>query len=294
MIKSKANVDKRLALFTGLMLSIVSAWYAITGLAAIFSAAFWSVIIMGTALEIGKIITASYLYRNWKVLPFMMKSYFTVAVAILMFITSMGVFGYLSKAHIEQSASSGDVQSKIQMIDSRIERERDRVTRSETALKQLDLAINKIIEVNDATQGLRLRRSQEKERTTIKEEVKDAQKTIDNLQSERIPLSQQIREVEKEVGPIRYVAELLYGESTKEVLERSVRLMIIALVLVLDPLALLLIISSNVNYNNNIKTKSTNDKYVRDARNWFRSNANAVETDGKNWTEMPGVTITKK
>jgi hypothetical protein len=279
--------DKHLAISTGIILSIVSAYYAIVGLTIIFSAAFWPIIIMGSTLEVGKIITASYLYRNWSVIPFLMKSYFTVAVAILMFITSMGVFGFLSKAHIDQDLSSGDVQSKVEILDSKIQRERERIASNVSALKQLDSAVNKIIAEKDAEQGLRYRRNQEKERKSISSEIKDSQKNIDNFQTERLPLAKEIRVAEREVGPIRYVAELIYGESNKEILEKAVRFMIISLVLVLDPLALLLIVSANINYSLNSK------KYSLDARRWFKSNANAVATDGKNWTEMPNVTVTK-
>ena len=285
--------DKLLAISTGIILSIVSAYYAIVGLTIIFSAAFWPIIIMGSTLEVGKIITASYLYRNWSVIPFLMKSYFTVAVAILMFITSMGVFGFLSKAHIDQDLSSGDVQSKVEVLDSRIQRERERIASNVSALKQLDSAVNKIIAEKDAEQGLRYRRNQEKERKSISSEIKDSQKNIDNFQTERLPLAKEIRVAEREVGPIRYVAELIYGESNKEILEKAVRFMIISLVLVLDPLALLLIVSANINYSLKSKNINFSKKYSLDARRWFKSNANAVATDGKTWTEMPNVTVTK-
>jgi len=292
-MKIKINKDRSLAIFTGITLSFVSAWYAITGLAAIFSASFWPIVIMGTTLEIGKIITASYLYRNWSILPLLMRTYFSVAVAILMFITSMGVFGFLSKAHIDQNQSSGDVQSKIEMLDSKIEREKSRINTSALALNQLDSAVDKIISDKDAEQGLRYRKNQEKERLSINKEIKDAQKSIDELQTEKMPLAKEMRAAEKEVGPIRYVAELIYGESNKEILEKAVRFMIIALVLVLDPLALLLIVSANINYSQKSKPTDSSNKYSMDARKWFKSNANAVATDGKNWTEMQDVTVTK-
>jgi hypothetical protein len=127
----------------------------------------------------------------------------------------------------------------------------------------------------------------------INKEIKDAQKTIDELQTEKMPLAKEMRAAEKEVGPIRYVAELIYGESNKEILEKAVRFMIIALVLVLDPLALLLIVSANINYSQKSKPTDISNKYSAEARKWFKTNANAVATDGKNWMEMPDVTVTK-
>ena len=89
-------------LLTALGISAVAAYYSIVGLMAIFSASAMSIAIMGVVLEIGKLITASWLYQNWKRVPFLLKSYLTLAVIVLMFITSMGIFGYLSKAHIDQ------------------------------------------------------------------------------------------------------------------------------------------------------------------------------------------------
>jgi hypothetical protein len=280
------NLDKFWALLTGILLSFVSAYYAITGLAAIFAASFWPIVIMGTILEFGKIITASYLYRNWDILPFLMKTYFTIAVAILMMITSMGVFGFLSKAHIEQNASSGNVVSKIEIIDAKITRERERITAADNALKQLDSAVNKIIDKDNATVALRARASQNKERAAIKAEITEAQNTIEDLQNEKMPLSQQIREVEKEVGPIKYVSQLLYGESTKDDLEKAVRFMILALVLVLDPLALLLIVSANLHLKKD-------DEEELELPDIYSSDGNAVATDGNIWNTISDVKITK-
>ena len=93
-------------LITALGISAVAAFYSIVGLMAIFSASALSIAVMGIVLEIGKLITASWLYQNWKRVPFLLKSYLTIAVIILMFITSMGIFGYLSKAHIDQGSGT--------------------------------------------------------------------------------------------------------------------------------------------------------------------------------------------
>lgn len=289
----KLNPDRFLPLFTGMILSLVAAWYAIAGLIAIFAAAFWPILIMGSTLELGKILTASYLYRNWNNLPVLMKTYFTGAVVILMMITSMGVFGFLSKAHIEQNASIGDYQSKIEIIDSRIDSQKERIKSAQNKLKQIDTAINKYLERDVVTRALNIRRQQEAERKSIDKEIKEAQAEIERLQLERVPIAKEIREVEKEVGPIRYVAELIYGKSDKEILEKAVRLVIIALVLVLDPLALLLIISANRKIKPLPKNFKPNDKYEKDAKRWFKSNTTLVQTDGEEWKDVPGVTISK-
>ena len=107
-------------LITALGISAVAAFYSIVGLMAIFSASALSIAVMGIVLEIGKLITASWLYQNWKRVPFLLKSYLTIAVIVLMFITSMGIFGYLSKAHIDQGSGTSELYVKVERLDNRI------------------------------------------------------------------------------------------------------------------------------------------------------------------------------
>lgn len=288
--KSNINIDNAFALSAGLLISVISAWYSIVGLTAIFTGAFWSIIVMGVTLEFGKIITASYLYRNWKMMPLTMITYFSSAVVVLMLITSMGTFGYLSKAHIEQTASLTDIEAKIERLDSSLSRERIRITRADAAIKQLDNAIDVMIANDRATRGLQHRRDQEKERTQIQEEILVAQGVIDKLLDQRMPLSQQFRLHEREVGPIRYVAQLIYGKSDKEITEKAVRVIIILLVLVLDPLAVLLIM---ITTKRKEADEFSKQKYDYEAKKWLQKNANAVATDGKEWKDI-GVIVTKK
>lgn len=241
-----ANIDRWLILTTGIALSVVSAWYSVTGLTAIFAGAYWAIIILGATLEFGKIILASWLYRNWKYIPFLMKTYFTSALIILMIITSMGIFGFLSKAHLDQVAPTGDIVAKIERIDDTIARERTRITRAEQQLTQLDKAIDSIIDRNNRAQtALQIRQQQKKERDTLAAEIKDAQKNVDALLDEKAPLMKTTRAIKLEVGPIRYVAELIYGESNERDLESAIRMMILLLVFVIDPLAVLLIIAAS-------------------------------------------------
>lgn len=279
--------DRWAALAAGASISLVSAWYSIIGLTAIFAGAFWSIVIMGSVLEFGKIVTASYIYRNWSKMPIMMKSYFAVAVVILMLITSMGTFGYLSKAHIEQTAFSGDTQAKIERIDQNIAREKERITRADSISKQLDAAINAMISNDKISKGLEFRRKQEAERNEVLREIKSAQLNIDKLLDERLPLSQEIRIMQREVGPVRYVAELVYGESEPSILEKTVRWIIILLVLVMDPLAVLLIMTTTKKR----ETILPIDRYKREEQEWLSQNATA--TDGTNWKDMD-VVVKKK
>ena len=285
--QSRINLDNVLALSAGIAISAISAWYSIVGLTAIFAGAFWSIVIMGATLEIGKIITVTYLYRNWKSLSLLITTYFISAVMILMAITSMGTFGYLSKAHIEHTSDSQNIDAKLERIDQMITRERERIVRAERVQSQLDASINSLIDQKYVVIGLEARRKQESERKDIAERIREYQTTIDKLTDEKIPLQQSMRDARREVGPIRYVAELIYGSSDTELMERSIRGIIILLVLVLDPLAILLIMVST---HRAIPVAATSKaKYNK----WLRENANAVETDGHEWNDM-GVVIRKK
>lgn len=285
--QSRINLDNVLALTAGIAISAISAWYSIVGLTAIFAGAFWSIVIMGATLEIGKIVTATYLYRNWKSLSLLITTYFISAVMILMAITSMGTFGYLSKAHIEHTSDSQNIDAKLERIDQMITRERERIVRAERVQSQLDASINSLIDQKYVVIGLEARRKQESERKDIAERIREYQTTIDKLTDEKIPLQQSMRDARREVGPIRYVAELIYGSSDTELMEKSIRGIIILLVLVLDPLAILLIMVSTHRAIPVVATSKA--KYNK----WLRENANAVETDGNEWNDM-GVVIRKK
>lgn len=283
---SSSNIDNVFALLAGIAISGISAWYSIIGLTAIFAGAFWSIIIMGATLEIGKIITASYLYRNWKSLSIPVAGYFISAVLVLMLITSMGTFGYLSRAHIEQAAGSQNVDAQLERIDQSIARERERIVQSEGILKQLDASINSLIDQKHVILGLEARRKQEAERRLIADSIREYQTNIDKLRDEKMPLQQAIRDAKREVGPVRYVAELIYGASDTEIMDKSIRWIIILLVLVLDPLAVLLIMVSTQKYTSSPPMSKT--QYAK----WLRENANAVATNGTEWSDM-GVVITK-
>jgi len=237
-------------LATALLLSIVAAYYSVAGLVAIFSAATIPVIIMGSSLELGKIVATVWLHNNWKRVGWAFKVYLIPAVAFLMILTSMGIFGYLSKAHSDQSLVSGDVQSKIAIYDEKIKVSQDNIDVNRKALKQLDEAVDQVMGRSSSETGadkaVAIRKSQAKERTRLLAEIAAEQKTISNLRQERAPIAAEVRKVEAEVGPIKYIAALIYGDNPSDnLLERAVRWMIIMIVLVFDPLALTLILAAN-------------------------------------------------
>ena len=309
-----------LVLFTALTISGVAIWYSVAGLVAIFAAAAVPIIIMGASLEIGKLVTALWLHRNWKRAKWWLKSYLTVAVVVLMFITSMGIFGFLSKAHIEQNLASDTVEQRINILEGKIiaeekyiERQNDIIDRISNKDKTSNNRFDKDIaieqkKIDDAyvrlevldkdveaftsnnkgwggtkrvKQGLALKEQQAPEREALLKQIEKAQIKIDEIRSKndqsldsidvkieaveknifdansRIdgylleiePLKGDVMKLESEVGPIRYIAEFVYGEEAdRNLLEDAVRWVIITIIFVFDPLAVLLLIASQYHF----------------------------------------------
>jgi len=237
---------------TALALSACAAYYSVMGLVAIFAAAFYPILIMGSLLEISKLVVASWIYQNWKEVPRLMRYYFTSALVILMILTSMGIFGYLSKAHLDQAIPSGDVQSKLALIDEKIKTEKENVNASRKELTQLDAQVDQTIsrttEASGAERAIAIRRGQQKDRNRILNEIGASQTKIAKYQEERQPIASEVRKVEAEVGPIKYIAALIYGDNPEtDVLEKAVRWVIIMIVIVFDPLAVLMLVAANWN-----------------------------------------------
>ena len=235
-----------ITLLTALGISAVAAYYSIVGLMAIFSASAMSIAIMGVVLEIGKLITASWLYQNWKKVPFLLKSYLTLAVVVLMFITSMGIFGYLSKAHIDQGKGVAEIYLKVERLDNRIETERNTIARYEKQLTNLDTALNRYLDLGAVSKGLAKREEQEPERRELVRLINESQKRIDDFLTERSEYQLQINSFEVEIGPIKYISALIYGDEALDYIDTAVRAVILTLVFVFDPLAVLLLISANM------------------------------------------------
>jgi hypothetical protein len=232
------------------MISVIAAYYSVAGLTAIFSAAVVPVIIMGGALEAGKIVATVWLHNNWKRAGIAFKMYLIPAIVFLMLLTSMGIFGFLSKAHSDQSLVTGDAGSKVAIYDEKIQTARGNIDANRKALKQMDEAVDQVMgrstDEKGADKAVSIRRGQQKERARLLAEIAAEQKTIGTLSEERAPYAADLRKVESEVGPIKYIAALIYGdEASKTMLEAAVRWVIILIVVVFDPLALTLILAAN-------------------------------------------------
>ena len=205
--------------------------------------------VMASVLEFAKLVSAAWLHYEWERINYLVRTYFVIAVLILMFITSMGIFGYLSKAHLETSISAGgnnDLQ--IQMLERRIANEQKSIKDAELVLDQLDSTVQTLIDydrIRGDTGAIATRESQKEERNSLNETITTAINNIEGLQGELLPLKQQQLELEVEVGPLKYIAELIYGkEEARNNFDNAVRGIIILLVSVFDPLAVMLLIVS--------------------------------------------------
>jgi hypothetical protein len=257
-----------MALISGLSISAVAVYYSVAGLVSIFAAAVIPIIVMGVALEVSKLIATIWLKLNWQRAPFFIKAYMTTAVAILMIITSMGIFGFLSKAHSDAGLVSGDVQAKIAVYDEKIKTAKENIDANRKALKQMDEAVDQVMgrsqDEKGADKAVALRRGQAKERTRLLSEITAEQKVITQLSEERAPIAAEVRKVEAEVGPIKYIANFIYGDNPDaNVLEKAVTWVIIIIVIVFDPLAVILLLASQYSFQWFRKDDAEGDSPVR-------------------------------
>jgi len=239
-----------LILLIAILISAIAAYYSVVGLTAIFAAAVLPVMIMGGALEAGKIVATVWLHNNWQRIGWAFKTYLVPAIVFLMLLTSMGIFGFLSKAHSDQGLVSGDSQAKLAIYDEKIKTSRDNIETNRKALKQMDEAVDQIMgrstDEKGADKAVAVRRNQQKERTRLLAEIDAEQKKIARLNEEAAPIRAENRKIEAEVGPIKYIAALIYGDNPDaNLLEAAVRWVIILIVIVFDPLALTLILAGN-------------------------------------------------
>ncbi len=213
---------------------------------AIFAGATTAIMIMGVVLEIGKLICASWTFTNWKSCPVIMRSYFILAVVVLMLITSLGIFGFLSRAHITQSSPTALISERIERIDLKIDQRQTQIKRYQGRLDTLDQALQRYIELGAISKGLAKIGAMDNETSLLKTKVEGLENEIDGLSDEKYGLKTELNLAEVEVGPIRYVASMLYDDVSESQLEEAVRWIIILLIFVFDPLAVVLVIAANI------------------------------------------------
>jgi hypothetical protein len=258
-----------LALISAILISAVAAYYSIVGLVAIFSAAAIPIIIMGTALELSKLVATSWVYHNWDVAPRIVKYYLVMAVLLLMFITSMGIFGFLSKAHIDQTLGANTNTIVIKNLERELESEETNIRNNQRSLDTLD----RLVSDADPKAANFIRNRQKKERETINSNIRDSNNKIKALNTELEPLRKENAAFTAEVGPIKYIADLVYGEDSNKYIDNAIRWVIIIIVMVFDPLAIILLIAANIGLNKKIEKPVVDRKprQKKDNSSWINT-----------------------
>ena len=259
-----------LTFLSAISISIIAAGYSIVGLATLFAGAVVPIILMGSALEVGKLVAASWLYHNWNSdVPRLLKSYLFIAIIVLVFITSLGIFGFLSKAHLDQVKPTSSNNIKIELLDNQIKSQEIIIERSQNTLTLLDKALEVYIDKEYVTRGLKERKKQKPERDALTLAINEASDKIAELSDKKGSLKLEQDKIEAEVGPIKYVAELIYGENAKDMFDHAVRVVILILIFVFDPLAVLLLIAANISlrqWRKKRSIKKTEEKFDLESR----------------------------
>ena len=210
---------------TAIALSGIAAYYSVIGLAQIFPGSYWPIIVMGSVLEIAKLVTVSWLYNNWYVTVRIMRYYFLSAIMLLMVITSMGIFGYLSKAHLDSNVILCANSVQLKTLETQEKIAKDRLTYLLQRAGDPATASNK-----------------------IDRQIQETQTELKRISTEKLPLMAEENKLSAEIGPIKYIAELFYSKDDPGFIDKAVRAVIMVIIIVFDPLAVLLLIAANQTY----------------------------------------------
>ena len=214
-----------LPFLTAIGLSGIAAYYSVIGLAQIFPGSYWPIIVMGSVLEVSKLVTVSWLYNNWDVTVRIMRYYFLSAIILLMLITSMGIFGYLSKAHLDTNIVVGANSVQLKTLD----------TQEKIAKERLTYLLQRAGDPATATRKIDV-------------QIQETQAELKRISTEKLPLLSEENKLTAEIGPIKYIAELFYSKDDPNFIDKAVRSVILIIIIVFDPLAVLLLIASNQTY----------------------------------------------
>ena len=280
-----------LTFLSAISISVIAAGYSIVGLATLFAGAVVPIILMGSALEVGKLVAASWLYHNWNSeVPRLLKLYLFIAIIVLVFITSLGIFGFLSKAHLDQVKPTSSNNIKIELLDNQIKSQEIIIERSQNTLTLLDKALEVYIDKEYVTRGLKERKKQKPERDALTLAINEASDKIAELSDKKGSLKLEQDKIEAEVGPIKYVAELIYGENAKDMFDHAVRVVILILIFVFDPLAVLLLIAANISlrqWRKKRSIKKSEEKFDLESRlNRERKKAKRLNLKNRDYKKM--------
>ena len=256
-----------LTFLAAFLLSGMAAYYSVLGLALIFAGAFWPVVFMGSTLEFAKLVTASWLYRNWKVAPKLLKTYLVFAVVVLMLLTSMGIFGFLAKSHIDSTLDSGANSAELKVLNKQ----------EKNATERLDYLLKRAGNPETAS-------------ASIDRQIQTTQKELTTINKQRLPLLKSENKLNADVGPIKYVADMFFGTGDGA-LDKAVRLVIFTIMLVFDPLAVLLLIAGNISLRQKDEvqindTEISTESGVSTIQSVDEPESNKVEIEKENITSI--------
>ena len=284
-----------LTFVTSLAIAAVAAWYSIIGLTTIFSAAVIPIIIMGIVLEVGKLVSAAWVYNHWKETSMLLRTYLVSAIVVLMLITSMGIYGFLSKSHIDAGINTGEISVKIERVDNRIASEQRQIDRAEKNILEMDTTLEKTEYGFFDDSRLEERKRQSVEREQLNNIINKAEKNIDGLLDKKSEYELEVKNFEVEVGPIKYIAALIYGDEAKNYLDNTVRYVILLLIFVFDPLAVLLLISANMSYRKELELYQPEQKEFIESKEELPVEVEVEEkgipVNDSNWTTILGKTV---
>ena len=284
-----------LTFVTSLAIAAVAAWYSIIGLTTIFSAAVIPIIIMGIVLEVGKLVSAAWVYNHWKETSMLLRTYLVSAIVVLMLITSMGIYGFLSKSHIDAGINTGEISVKIERVDNRIASEQRQIDRAEKNILEMDTTLEKTEYGFFDDSRLEERKRQSVEREQLNNIINKAEKNIDGLLDKKSEYELEVKNFEVEVGPIKYIAALIYGDEAKNYLDNTVRYVILLLIFVFDPLAVLLLISANMSYRKELELYEPKKKEFVETKEELPVEVEVEEkgipVNDSNWTTILGKTV---
>lgn len=247
-----------LPFITAIALSAVAAYYSVIGLAQIFPGSYWPIIVMGSVLEFSKLVTISWLYNNWSVTMQAMRYYLLSAIILLMAITSMGIFGYLSKAHLDTNLNIGANSVQLKTLE----------TQENIAKERLRYLLQRAGDPATASRK-------------IDGQIQEVQTELKRLSNEKLPLLKEENTLLAEVGPIQYIAELFYTKDDTDFIDKAVRLVILIIIVVFDPLAVLLLIASNQTYRRlkeeELEPIATDKRKAKKKKEVAKSTAPSVE-----------------
>lgn len=236
-----------ITLLSALSLAAVADWFSIIGFMTIYAASPTHALIMGVVLALAKLVTTSWVYRNWEFVDWKIKTPLIGFVVALMVATSIGTYGFLTKSHLDQTGGTIDNGAKVERLDQQIAREKSVILDDEKVIVQLDATINSYIGKDRTDKSLAVRKSQTPQRKQLRDDIDAAQKRIDAFSDEKLRLQSEVRKQQLDVGPIRYIAELFYGvaEDATQNIEAAVRIFTLLITLTLDPLAVVLLVAAN-------------------------------------------------